>query len=237
MHMNNKRLLIKLSGESLMDSQDPSKSFSKESLEKIYNTLSALIAQGYQIGIVNGAGNLVRGKELKQSIGISAVQADQAGMLATLINSLSLQDFLNQKGLTTQTFASFDTPFAPRFYLPAVNHAFNKNTLCIFSGGTGFPFFTTDSCAALRACEIGASLLVKATQVDGIYSENPKINPQAKKFEELTYQECLEKSLQVMDSTAFALCKDNKIPLIICKLEHIIEAITQGKHRTLVKGE
>jgi uridylate kinase len=207
-----KRILLKLSGEVLRAPANPS-AIDDAILADMAAKIAAVHALGTQIGIVIGGGNIFRGlagagRGFERSLG------DNMGMLATMINSLALQAALESAGVPATAFASRAMPaIAPLFTAPDAKAALAAGRVAIFGGGSGCPFFTTDSAAALRAAEIGADLLVKATKVDGIYTADPKKDPTATKFDRLTYAECLSRRLKVMDSTAFSLCMDNDIPI------------------------
>lgn len=236
---SNQRILIKLSGESLSSSKDSTGSFDSQAMESIASKISSLSQKGYELAIVIGGGNILRGREIQENIEMPKVASDSMGMLATVINAIALSQTLKKLGCKNKVFTSFslDLPYTEFFKANLAQQALESGHICLFAGGTGSPFFTTDSCAALRACEIEADLLVKVTTVDGIYSEDPKINPEATRFEKISYTDCINKQLKVMDSTAFALCRDNHIPLVICHLNSIIDAIVKEKNRTLVQGD
>ncbi len=208
------RILLKLSGEVLGNREtgeciDPAHlSFMAERVKKVHD-------MGVEVGIVLGGGNIFRGLTGANK-GVNRVTGDSMGMLATIINGLAMMNALESIGVPTRvmTAISIDKlaePFIPR---KALRH-FEKGRVVIFAGGTGNPYFSTDSAAALRASEIGAQALLKATKVDGIYTADPKKDPSATKYSELRYETALEKRLKVMDSAAFALCMDNGIPIVV----------------------
>lgn len=206
------RVLLKLSGESL-------KSDVEAICPDIVKELAAEIKRARQVGvqmaIVVGGGNIWRG-QLAEQAGMDRVTGDYMGMLATVINGLSLQDALEKQGVETRVMTSIDMknvaePFIRR---RAMRHL-EKGRVVIFVAGTGNPYFTTDTTAALRASEIGADILLKATKVDGVYDQDPKKFPKAKQFQYITYQQALQQRLKVMDSAAFSLCMDNKIPIVV----------------------
>lgn len=208
-----KRILLKLSGEALQGSGDYGinamevKQFSKQ-INQIKN-------QGFEIGIVLGGGNIFRGLQGMQS-GVGRVKGDQMGMLATVINSIALQSGIENDGGNAKVFTSVRMePFADYYVKERADEALQSGEVAIIAGGTGNPYFTTDSAAALRALEIEADVLLKGTRVDGIYSDDPEKNTDAKRYEKITYNEALEKRLNVMDMTAFALCRDNNLPVIV----------------------
>jgi uridylate kinase len=208
-----KRIVLKLSGEALMGNEnygiDPG----------VINAMAKDIIQaqkaGAQIGLVIGGGNIFRGAGLAEN-GMDRVTGDHMGMLATVINALAMADALEKHGAYARVMSAIKINEVCEDYIRrrAIRHL-EKGRIAIFAAGTGNPFFTTDSAAALRATEISADLLLKATKVDGIYDADPKKNPQAKRFETLTYDEVIARNLQVMDTAAFALCRDNKVPLRI----------------------
>lgn len=174
--------------------------------------------EGVQVGVVVGGGNIFRGVS-ESARDMDRVNADTIGMLATVINALTLQDALEKLGVQTSVQSALAMPQVAD--LPVRRNAeahLEAGSVVIFAGGTGSPFFTTDTAAGLRALEIGADLLVKATKVDGVYSEDPVVNPQAHRYERLSYQEVLTKGLQVMDGTAIALCQEHNMPILVCSI-------------------
>lgn len=224
-----KRVIIKIGGESLSNPGgcgiDPLRA------EEVAKRIAALHAQEIEIGIVIGAGNLWRGVEGFE-FGMDRARADHIGMLATVMNALALADALERLGVVTrvQTAIEMRAIAEPYIRLRAVRHL-EKGRIVIFGGGTGNPYFTTDSAAALRAAEIGADLLIKATKVDGVYDDDPHKNSNARRFERLTYLEALNMKLRVMDSTAVTLCMDNHVPIIVLNLWDV-----EGVERAL-RGE
>ena len=227
--MKYKRILLKLSGEALMGDKnhgiDPIKldSYAKE-IKKIYN-------HGIQIAIVIGGGNIFRGVS-GASKGMDRVQADYMGMLATVINGLALQTCLENNGIQTrlQTAIKIEAIAEPYIKRKAVRHL-EKNRVVIFGSGTGNPFFTTDSAAVLRAVEINADVILKGTRVDGIYNLDPEKNKEAVKFDSLSFDDVLKKGLKVMDTTAFTLSQENKLPIIVFDIN------TPGNLENIIKGE
>ena len=209
-----KRILLKLSGEVLKNPEkgdciDASRlAFMAERVKKIHKL-------GVEVGIVLGGGNIFRGLSGTKS-GVNRVVGDSMGMLATIINGLAMMNALEQIGVPTRVMTAIDMPklAEPFIQRRALRHL-EKGRVCIFAGGTGNPFFSTDSAAALRASEIGADAVLKATKVDGIYTADPMKDPKAKKYGSLKYETALEKRLKVMDSAAFALCMDNNIPIVV----------------------
>ena len=211
-----KRVLLKLSGEALApkDGQgiDPG------SAKMISEQIKSCVQLGANLAIVIGGGNIWRGK-VGLELGMDRATADYMGMLATVMNSLALMDALENIGVTTRVQTSIEMRAIAEPYIRrrALRHI-EKERVVIFAGGTGNPYFTTDTAAALRAIEINANLLIKATKVDGIYDSDPKKNPNAVKFDHLTYLEALSKQLQVMDATAISLCMENHMPLMVLNL-------------------
>ncbi len=227
--MKYKRILLKLSGEALMGDKNHGidsiklDSYAKE-IKKIYN-------HGIQIAIVIGGGNIFRGVSGANK-GMDRVQADYMGMLATVINGLALQTCLENNGIQTrlQTAIKIEAIAEPYIKRRAVRHL-EKNRVVIFGSGTGNPFFTTDSAAVLRAVEINADVILKGTRVDGIYNLDPEKNKEAVKFDSLSFDEVLKKGLKVMDTTAFTLSQENKLPIIVFDIN------TPGNLENIIKGE
>jgi uridylate kinase len=215
MNLKYSRVLLKISGEMLSGSQSFGIDF--ETVLKIGKTIKKCVDSNVQLGIVVGGGNFWRGRSSKK---FDKVKADQMGMLATAINSLGIADILLSLGLDVrvQTAISMIQIAEPYVRNKAVCHL-NKGRVVIFGCGTGNPFFSTDTAAALRAAEIDAEIIFKATNIDGVYNSNPKENPNAKKYSIITYDEILNKNLTVIDSTAASLCRDNNIPMKIFSLE------------------
>jgi len=223
-----KRILLKLSGEALAANQG----FGVDSLRihEIAAELADVHSLGVQIAIVVGGGNFFRGVE--QASEMDRVSADHMGMLATVINGLALQDALEKQGVYTRVQSAIEMnqvaePFIRR---RAIRHL-EKGRVVIFAGGTGNPYFSTDTAASLRAMEIKADAILKATKVDGIYDADPMLVKDAKRFTEISYMDVLRKGLKVMDSTAISLCKDNNLPIIIFNLNQ------RGNIRKVVTGE
>ena len=211
-----KRVLLKLSGEAL--APQGSSGIDPEAAKMISNQIKNCVQIGANLAIVIGGGNVWRGK-VGLELGMDRATADYMGMLATVMNSLALMDALENIGVTTRVQTSIEMRAIAEPYIRrrALRHI-EKNRVVIFAGGTGNPYFTTDTAAALRAVEINAELLIKATKVDGIYDSDPKKNPDAKKYDCLTYMEALSKQLQVMDATAISLCMENHMPLMVLNL-------------------
>lgn len=232
-----KRVLLKLSGEALMGSK--SFGIDQKMLLSIAKEVKDISASGVELAIVIGGGNIFRGLEAS-SEGMERTTADYMGMLATVLNSLALQNALEKSGVPTrlQTAIEMHELAEPYIRRKAVRHL-EKGRCVIFAAGTGNPYFTTDTAAALRAVEIDADVIMKATKVDGVYSSDPVKNPSAKKFSEISYRDVLNKELKVMDSTAISLCKDNNLPIIVFSLlkRGNIKKILEGKKiGTLVRG-
>lgn len=208
-----RRILLKLSGEALMGNGDYG--IDPNIINGLAREIIAAQQAGAEVGVVIGGGNIFRGAGLAAG-GMDRVTGDHMGMLATVINALAMQDALEKHGVNARVMSAIKINQICEDYIRrrAVRHL-EKGRIAIFAAGTGNPFFTTDSAAALRATEINAELLLKATKVDGIYDSDPKKNPAAKRFERLTYDEVLQRNLQVMDTAAFALCRENDIPLRI----------------------
>lgn len=224
-----RRVVLKLSGEALLGSQ--SFGIDPVVVARIADELVELRRLGVETAIVIGGGNIIRGVSAATQ-GIDRVTADNMGMLATLVNALALQDALERRGQYTRVMTAFEIravaePFIRR---RAIRHL-EKGRVVIFAGGTGSPFFTTDSAAALRASEIRADAILKATKVDGIYSADPKTDPGARLLPRVTYQEVLEKRLAVMDAAAIALCRENRLPIRVFNL------LQPGNIRRVVLGE
>lgn len=211
-----KRILLKLSGEALMGSAqfgiDP------QTLDAFTNQIKEVHELGAEIGIVIGGGNIYRGMQ-SEATGIDKVSGDHMGMLATVINSIAFQSALEQKGIDTrlQTAINMEEIAEPFIRRRAIRHL-EKKRVVLFAAGTGSPYFTTDTAAVLRAIEIEADVVLKGTRVDGIYDSDPEKFKDAVKFDSLSFQEVLEKNLRVMDQTAFALCKENRLPIIVFNL-------------------
>ena len=224
-----RRVLLKLSGEALMGSQPFG--IDEKVVAAIADELREVWSLGVQVAIVIGGGNIIRGLAASHR-GIDRVTGDYMGMLATVINALALQDALEKRGVVTRVQTAIDIrdvaePFITR---RAIRHL-EKGRLVIFAAGTGNPFFTTDSAAALRANEIRADVVLKATSVLGIYTADPKLDAAAEYLPEVTYQQVLERNLQVMDAAAVALCRDNSVPIVVFKL------LERGNIGRVVMGE
>ena len=229
-----KRVLLKLSGEAMAGENKTG--ISPEVLDDITNQVKELKDLGVEVAIVVGGGNFWRGK---YGHNMEKTTSDYMGMLATTINALALQDALEAKGMFTrvQTAIEMREIAEPYIKRKATKHL-EKGRIVIFAAGTGNPFFTTDTCAALRAAEIDADVILVAKTIDGVYSADPKIDSNAVKYEEITYLDILNKDLKVMDSTATSLCKDNNIPLIVFAMSekgNMLKAVKGEKVGTIVK--
>jgi len=211
--MKYKRILLKLSGESLMG--DQSYGIDIKRVAQYAKDIKELRTQGLEIAIVIGGGNIYRGLSAEQS-GMDRVQADYMGMLATVINSMALQDGLEKVGLKTRllTAIKMEQICEPFIRRRAVRHL-EKGRIVIFGAGTGNPYFTTDTAASLRAIEINADAVLKGTRVDGIYTADPEKDPSATRFDEISFTEVYQRGLNVMDMTAFTLCQENNLPIIV----------------------
>ncbi len=233
--MKYKRILLKLSGESLTGSKDYG--FDAERLEWYASEIKKIHDLGIQIAIVIGGGNIFRGLK-GNNFGIGRVHGDYMGMLATVINGLALQAAFGSKGMKCKLLSGIRIdPVCELTSGPKTIQHLEKGEIVVITGGTGNPFFTTDTAAVLRALETGADVVLKGTRVDGIYSADPEKVPEAKKYDSLTYDEAYEKGLQIMDMTAFTLCKDNKLPLVVFNMnkeENLLKIILGEPVGTLV---
>ena len=229
-----KRVLLKLSGEALAGEQKTG--VNVEVVGKICDKIKEITEMGVEVGIVVGGGNFWRGRNGHQ---MERATADYMGMLATAMNGLALQDALEARGIFTRVQTAIEMreiaePFIQR---KATKHL-GKNRVVVFACGTGHPYFTTDTAAALRATEIKADIILLGKTIDGVYDDDPATNPNAKKFDEISYLEVLEKDLKVMDSTATAMCRDNHMPLLVFAIEdpeNIVRAVKGEKIGTIVK--
>ncbi len=224
-----KRILLKLSGEAFMGAQDYG--VDPQVLDQVAREVAELSNLGVEIGIVIGGGNIFRGAGLAQG-GMDRVTGDHMGMLATVINALALQDAIERTGRFCRVMSAIRINQVCEDYIRrrAVRHL-EKGRIVVFAAGTGNPFFTTDSAASLRAIEINAELMIKATKVDGVYDADPMRESTARRFERLTFDDALERRLGVMDTTALVMCRDNNLPL------RVMNMFTKGDLRRLVMGE
>src|SRR5262245_51259997 len=224
-----KRILLKLSGEALAGGLNGG--INPETINQIADDIVEAHKLGVQIGLVIGGGNFIRGVA-QASQGVDRASSDYMGMLATVINSMAMQDALEKRGLNTRVQSAIGMAAIAEPYIRrrAIRHL-EKNRIVIFAAGTGNPYFTTDTAASLRAIEIGAEVLIKATKVDGVYDSDPMKNPAARRYTELTYLEVLSQKLGVMDSTAISLCMDNQLPVLVFNL------LVPGNLKRVVQGE
>ena len=232
--MKYKRILLKLSGEALVG--DKSGGIDPEILIKYSNEIKKIYEKGVEIAIVIGGGNIYRG--FNNEYKIDRVQGDYMGMLATLINGLALQNTLENIGIPTRLQSAINVNKVAEPYIKrkAIRHL-DKKRIVIFSAGTGNPYFTTDSAAVLRAIEIEADVILKGTRVDGIYNEDPNKNSEAFKFEKITFNEAISKGLKIMDTTAFTLSHENKLPIIVFDMnqdDNLLKVLNGEKIGTLV---
>ncbi len=231
-----KRILLKLSGESLQGTSK-STNLSPEMLEQYCEDIKAVAEAGVEVAIVIGGGNIFRGGQA-ESLGIDRVQGDYMGMLATVINGMALQSALERNGLYTRLMSGIKMeqvcePFIRR---RAIRHL-EKGRIVIFGAGIGNPYFTTDSTASLRAIETQCDVVLKGTRVDGVYSADPEKVPDAKRYEKLSFQEAYEKNLNIMDMTAFTLCMENKLPIIVFDMNkrgNLLKVVRGEKAGTLI---
>ena len=232
-----KRILLKLSGESL--SGPSGYGIDVTEAESVANRIKEIHEMGVEVAAVIGAGNLWRGKQGLDR-GMDRATADYMGMLGTVMNALTLMDALERQGVVTRVQSAIEMRAVAEPYIRrrALRHL-EKGRVVVFSAGTGNPFFSTDTAAALRGTEMDVDVLIKATKVDGVYDSDPKKNPTAKKFDELTYIEVLNRRLEVMDSTAITLCMENNLPILVLNLwdsQALIQALRGDHSGTLVHG-
>lgn len=228
LRMKYPRILLKLSGEAL--SGKGNHGISKEVLKEYASQIVRITNEGCEVAVVIGGGNIFRGLSGTES-GFDRVKGDQMGMLATIINSLALESEIKSQGCSARVFTSIRMePVGELYIRDKVVEALKEKTVCILSGGTGNPFFTTDTAAALRAIEISASVLLKGTRVDGVYSDDPEKVPDATRFDAISFSEVISKRLKVMDSTAFTMCRDNGMPIIVFNMNET------GTLREIVNG-
>jgi len=235
--MQYKRILLKLSGEALMG--DKSHGIDSQRLSDYAEEIHAVSKKGIEIGIVIGGGNIFRGVS-GVAEGFDRVKGDYMGMLATVINGLALQSAIEKAGTTAKVLSSIRMDPVTEFYSQEkVIHALNNNEVVIFVGGTGNPFFTTDTASSLRAVEMGADIFLKGTRVDGIYTADPEKDPKAERYDELSFEEAIQKQLKVMDMTAFAMCMENNLPVYVFDMNkkgNLLKFISGKKIGTLVKN-
>ena len=231
-----RRVVVKVSGEALMGPD--SFGIHQPTLERIAADLVATQALGVGIGVVVGGGNIFRGVKVSEK-GIPRVTGDMMGILATVMNALALETAIENAGAPARTMSALAMPEVCEPYerQRALRHL-AEGRMVLLAGGTGNPFFTTDTTAVLRAAELGGEAVLKATDVDGVYSADPKKDPKAKRYDRLTHQEAIERHLKVMDSTAFALARENRMPIIVFSIwkKGAIEAVLRGQGRATVVG-
>jgi uridylate kinase len=232
-----KRILLKLSGESLMG--DKTFGFDNDVIAQYANDIKQLTEIGVEVAIVIGGGNIYRGTN-EADTGIERAHGDYMGMLATVINGMALQAGLEKIGVYTRLLSAIKMEQIAEPYIRrrAIRHV-EKGRVVIFGAGTGNPYFTTDTAGSLRAIEINASVILKGTRVDGIYSADPEKDPTATKFNKITFSECISKNLRVMDMTAFTLCMENNLPIVVFDMNkpgNLLRVVTGDKVGTLVMG-
>jgi len=232
-----RRVVVKVSGEALMGAGDYG--IHQPTLERIASDLAAAHALGVAIGVVVGGGNIFRGVKVSEQ-GIPRVTGDLMGILATVMNALALESALEKAGVSARTMSALAMPEVCETYerRRALRHL-EQGRLVLLSAGTGNPYFTTDTTAVLRAAEIGGEAVLKATDVDGVYSADPKKDKNAKRYERLTHQEAIERNLKVMDATAFALARENRIPIIVFSIREAggIAAVVAGSGRSTIVSD
>lgn len=227
--MQYSRILLKLSGESLSGKENHG--ISDSVLEDYAEQIIEISNEGCEVAIVIGGGNIFRGLKGTET-GFDRVKGDQMGMLATVINSLALESAISRLGGKAKVFTSIRMEPVGEFYnRDRVVDAMKNNVICILAGGTGNPFFTTDTASALRAVELGAQVLLKGTRVDGVYTADPEKDPKAERFDKVTFEDVINKRLKVMDATAFTMCMENNIPLIVFDMNK------RGNLKKLVEGK
>ncbi len=232
-----KRVLLKLSGEAFAGESDGG--IDPETIRAIAEEVAQVYQSGVQVGVVIGGGNIIRGAQLSK-VGFDRVSADQMGMLATVINCLAMQDALEKLGIFTRVMSAIKMSSIAEFYIRrrAVRHL-EKGRITLFAAGTGNPYFTTDSAATLRAIETNCDIIMKATNVDGIYDKDPNKHKDAVRYETITYTEAINRQLKVMDTSAFALCRENNIPILVFNMNvpgNLVKAARGEKIGTLVNG-
>ena len=224
-----KRILLKLSGEALMGAD--AYGINRQTITEIVGEVKSVVDLGVQVGVVIGGGNIFRGVA-PAATGMDRAQADYMGMLATVMNALALQDAMRTAGMPTRVQSALNIEQVVEPYIRGrAIRGLEQGRTIIFAGGTGNPFFTTDTAAALRGAEIGAEIVLKATKVDGIYTADPKKDPHATRYERISFNEAIAKNLAVMDATAFALCRDQKLPI------NVFSIFRPGALKRVVLGE
>jgi len=231
-----KRILLKLSGEALMG--EDAYGINRQTIDAIVAEIAAVARMSVEIGVVIGGGNIFRGVALGAA-GMDRATADYMGMLATVMNALALQDAMRRAGLDcrVQSALNIEQVVEPYIRGKAIRYL-EEGKIVVFAAGTGNPFFTTDTAAALRASEVGAEIVLKATKVDGVYTADPRKDPAAKRYDRLTFDEAIQRNLKVMDATALTLCRDQKLPVnvfSIFKKNALLRVVTGGNEGTLVQ--
>ena len=223
------RVLLKLSGEALMG--DDSYGINRATILRMVQEIHEVVTMGVRLGVVIGGGNIFRGVA-GGSVGMDRATADYMGMLATVMNSLALADAMRQEGITARVMSAIAIDQVVEPYVrPKALQYLEEGKVVVFAAGTGNPYFTTDTAAALRSIEIEANVVLKGTKVDGVYSADPKKHPEATRFERISFDEAIQRNLQVMDATAFALCRDQKLPI------EVFSIVTPGALARVVRGE
>jgi uridylate kinase len=224
-----KRILLKLSGEALMG--DDAYGINRSTIVRMVKEIQEITHMGCEVAVVIGGGNIFRGVA-GGAVGMDRATADYMGMLATVMNSLALADTMRQEGMTARVMSAISIEQVVEPYVrPKALQYLEEGKVVVFAAGTGNPFFTTDTAAALRGAEIGAQVVLKATKVDGVYTADPHKDPQARRYTEITFDEAISRNLQVMDATAFALCRDQKLPI------KIFSIFKPGALKRVVLGE
>lgn len=224
-----KRVLLKLSGEALMAGR--SHGIDPRRLEDYISEITEISSMGAQVGIVIGGGNIFRGMTGVEA-GFDRVKGDYMGMLATVINGLALQSAFESRGAPSRLFTAIRMePVAEYYYRPRVLQALDDQEIVIFAGGTGNPYFTTDTAASLRAVEMNADVMLKGTRVDGVYTSDPEKDPDAELFDEITFDQALERKLGILDLTAFTMCRENDLPIIVFNMNE------KGNLKKIISGE
>ena len=231
-----KRVLLKVSGEGFC--KPKGKGVDGEELELLAKEVLAARQLGTEIALVVGGGNIIRGGELAREGRIPKATADYMGMLSTVINALALKEMLETLGQPARVLSAINlTAVAEPFIRGRAIRHLEKGRIVILAAGTGNPFFTTDTAAALRATEIGAEVLLKATKVDGVYDKDPMKHPDAVKYDRLTFRQCIEQNLKIMDMTAFSMCMENRIPIVVFNMKtsgHIAQVVAGKPHGTVI---
>ncbi|MCB1185804.1 UMP kinase [bacterium] len=223
-----RRIILKMSGEALKGNLDSG--IAPGELTHYAAEVRKVLETGAQVALVIGGGNIIRGAEIAEK-GMDRANADYMGMLGTVINAMALQDVLEQSGVYTRVMSAIHMEAVAEPYIRrrAIRHL-EKGRVVIFAAGTGNPYFSTDTAAALRACEIGADVFIKGTRVDGIYTADPELDPTARRYSELSFQEAIEKNLKVLDGPAFVMCRDNNLPIVVA------DVTTPGRLVEVVQG-